>query len=164
MSTTKKIIATTVNNKIHKNDIDLVADTIRRAIFRQPDTRFIPGTMEREIAPDIVFRPVRSWHGGTYAGEGLTEVKGDRSGCLLYKDGMDMTSRPLSVTHRIYWNRKNPKITISAILSYPDGICSGNVYVWETLGTSSSGIATEHFMNEKEMEDKIIKVLSSIKS
>ena len=120
---------------------------------------FIPCTSEREIAKDIVFRQIKSWHSLTYAGEGLKHLPNslDRSGCL---DDDGRCSRPLSVCHRIYWHRKNPSFYISAVLSYPNGLSYINEYFWETLGTNGENI--ERFFGkdaEREMEKKIIKVL-----
>ena len=128
------------------------------------EEEFIPGTMEREIAKNIVFRPVRSWHSNTYAGEGLYEVKGDGSGCLIAQGkygntiGLDVCMKPLSVTHRVYWNKKKPDKIISAFLSYPNGMGYYGSYFWEALGTREDDI--ERFDDEKEMERKIIRVLS----
>ena len=103
------------------------------------EERFIPTTMERHITKSIVFRPIRSWHSHTYAGENLESVNGDGSGCLkkdlITKQGITFDgtiSRPYTVTHRLYWNVKNPNETISAFLSYPDAMgCSGGEYFWE---------------------------------
>ena len=120
---------------------------------------FIPCMKEREIAKDIVFREIKSWHRGTYAGERLKYIPGtfDRSGCVG-DDGKCYP--PLSVCHRIYYHRKNPGFYISAFLSYPDGLAPINEYFWETLGTEEDDI--ERFFGEnaeEEMERKIIKVL-----
>lgn len=77
------------------------------------DKKFIPATMEREIHKDIVFRPIRSWHRGAYAGEQLKIVNGDRSGCV---NEAGYCHAPLTVTHRLYWNKSNPDKSISAFL------------------------------------------------
>lgn len=130
--------------------------------------KFIPTTMEREIAPNIVFRPIRSWHSGTYAGEKLLKIPGknDGSGCMkkIWNNGyeLEVCNIPYTVTHRLYWNKNNPDNTISAFLSYPDGMGAMDEYFWETLGTSEDG-DIERFRGEgaeKEMEEKIIKTLS----
>jgi len=128
---------------------------------------FIPCTMEREIAKDIVFRPIKSWHSNTFAGEKLLEMPGseDRSGCMkLIKDKgyqMEMCMIPYTVTHRVYWHRKNPENMISAFLSYPEAMgCSDGEYFWEALGTAKEDI--ERFFGdsaEHDMEKKIIKAL-----
>ena len=125
---------------------------------------FIPTTMEREIAPNIVFRQKKSWHSGTYAGEGLHIIPnnkcGDRSGCLMQKkyDGvLEITTPPMTVCHRIYWNTKTKK-EVSAFLSYPEAMGECDEYFWETLGTADGG-DIERFLGdnaEKEMEEKII--------
>jgi hypothetical protein len=130
---------------------------------------FIPATMERKIAKDIVFRPMKSWHSMTYAGEKLTKMPNseDRSGCMRDVNGMPMTSIPYTVTHRVYWHKKHPKEnTISAFLSYPDAMgSSGGEYFWETLGTSKNRDIERFFGDDAEakMEKKIIRVLSRMK-
>jgi len=79
-------------------------------------TDFIPGTMEREIAPNIVFRPIRSWHSATYAGERLRKVGNDGSGCMrLDNDDTKICNIPLTVTHRTGKR-------LSVFLSYPEGM------------------------------------------
>lgn len=113
---------------------------------------FIPGTMERKISEKVVFRPIRSWHNGTYAGERLRKVGNDGSGC------MDVDGRcriPLTVTHRIYWNTLT-NVQLSAFLSYPDamGYFDGG-YFWEIC--AESGIV--RFTNEEEMERAIVEIL-----
>ena len=126
---------------------------------KQRKIEFIPCTCEREIAKDIVFREIKSWHRLTYAGEGLKFIPGtnDRSGCI---DDDGRCNPPYSVCHRIYYHKKNPNFIISAILSYPNGIASINKYFWETLGTRGDDIERFFGKNaEKNMEKKIIKVL-----
>jgi hypothetical protein len=114
---------------------------------------FIPTTLEREIAPDIVFRPIKSWHSGTFAGERLTKIPGttDGSGCL--RDGR--CSPPLTVTHRKYWNKKTNK-SISAFLSYPNGMSRIDRYFWEIYPIDGD---IERFNSEEEMEEKIKELL-----
>ena len=134
------------------------------------EDRFIPGTMEREVAKNIVFRPVRSWHSNTFAGEGLYQVKGDGSGCLL-TDGklgiirnqtrlagttIELCLKPLTVTHRVYWNKKRPNEHISAFLSYPNGMGVLTSYFWEVM----IGDDIERFDFESDMERRVIEVLS----
>lgn len=91
--------------------------------------KFIPTTMEREIYKNIVFRPLRSWHSNTYAGEKLKIVNGDRSGCVNSDERT--CNIPYTVTHRLYWNKNNPTKTISAFLSYPNAMGAWNEYFWE---------------------------------
>lgn len=90
---------------------------------------FIPATMARSIGDGVFFRPIRSWHSATYAGEGLTKIPGsdDSSGCL--RDGM--CPQPRSVTHRAYWHKRNPKATVSVFLSYPNAMGACDQYFWE---------------------------------
>jgi hypothetical protein len=135
-------------------------------MIKENKDKFIPTTMEREIAKGIVFRPVKSWHSGTYAGEKLERLPGaeDRSGCMRIVNGMKVCSVPYTVTHRLYWNKKKPEKTISAFLSYPDAMGCSTEYFWETLGTRKEDI--ERFFGddaEKRMEKKIIKVLRRLK-
>lgn len=120
---------------------------------------FIPGTSPREIAPGIFFQPIRSWHSGVYAGEGLTSVDGDSSGCLRKdKDrfGLDYCSPPLTVTHRVYWNEKTGK-DLSVFLSYPNGMGCCNSYFWEVYPV---GDDIARFPTETEMEAEVVKLLS----
>lgn len=116
---------------------------------------FIPATMEREIASGIVFRPCRIWHSGIYAGEGLYSVNGDGSGCL--RKDTHLCNPPLTVTHRLYWHKTNPNKTISAFLSYPNGMGCMDGYFWEIYPAEDGGI--ERFDKEEEMEVAIIKLL-----
>jgi hypothetical protein len=92
---------------------------------------FIPTTREVSIGDGVVYRPIRSWHSGTCAGEGhLHMPHGDRSGCI---DDDGKTSPPHTVTHRLYWNVSNPKDTISAFLSYPNAMGLVDEYFWEAI-------------------------------
>ena len=97
---------------------------------------FIPCTREIAIGDDVVYRPTRMWHSGTYAGEGLASVHGDGSGCV---DSEGQCSAPKSVTTRLYWNVHRPDDSVSAFLSYPDGMGCLHEYFWETLGTAADG-------------------------
>ena len=119
---------------------------------------FIPGTMPREIDPNIFFQPIRSWHSNTYAGEGLTSVNGDGSGCLR-KDknrfGLNVCSPPLSVTHRIYWNDQTKK-ELSVFLSYPNGMACCDTYFWEIYPYNDD---VGRFTTEAEMEAEVIAIL-----
>ncbi|RLD10699.1 MAG: hypothetical protein DRI44_05395 [Chlamydiae bacterium] len=113
---------------------------------------------EREIEKDIVFREIKSWHRLSYAGEGLKfGPGGDRSGCIC-DDGKCFP--PLTVCHRVYYHKKNPKFMISAFLSYPNGMADINEYFWETRGTKKSDVERFFGKNaERKMEKKIIRVL-----
>lgn len=122
---------------------------------------FIPCTREIEIGRSVVYRPVRMWHSGTYAGEGFTSVRGDGSGCL--KRGAEATHdhhiapRPSSVVTRLYWNRNKPARKISALLSYPGGMGCVDEYFWEaTIESDTDGITRWTGDNaEAEMEEAI---------
>lgn len=113
---------------------------------------FIPMTMEREVAPDIVFRPIRSWHSGVYAGERLSQVNGDGSGCVK-ADGKCYP--PQTVTHRIYWNKKTNK-SISCFLSYPSAMGCVETYFWEIYPYEND---VGRFFDEAEMEAVVIDLL-----
>lgn len=118
---------------------------------------FIPCTTARAINSDVFFRPVRSWHSGTFSGEKLEVVRGDRSGCAR-KEGAYSWSCPipLSVTHRLYWHKNAPDKTISAFLSYPNGLGCADEYFWETYGL---GEDVERWFGdnaETEMEAAIV--------
>lgn len=99
--------------------------------------RFIPATMARSVGDGVFFRPVRSWHSATYAGEKIIERSkgGDRSGCMFADKfhGLEVCSIPYTVTHRLYWHERDQSKTISVFLSYPGamGYCDG--YFWEAL-------------------------------
>ena len=95
---------------------------------------FIPNTLERQITRNIVFRPIKSWHSNTYAGEGLyilPGTNGDSSGCLVDNGGYPLAHKPLSVTHRLYWHKKNEYLKVSAFLSYPNAMGVSRDYFWE---------------------------------
>lgn len=125
--------------------------------------QFIPTTMPRLIGRNVVFRPLRSWHSNTFAGEGLFKIpnSNDSSGCLEAFGRTCM--KPYTVTHRIYWNRRTGN-TISAFLSYPDAMgMSNGEYFWETLGTNKDGDIERFFgpNAERQMEQAIIKTIGS---
>ena len=118
---------------------------------------FIPCTKEREIAPNIVFRPRRSWHSATFAGEGLFQVHGDGSGCL-HRDAKPyspLCSPPLTVTHRKYWHKLTDR-SISAFLSYPNGMGDCGSYFWEIYPINGD---IARFSSETEMEEAIVREL-----
>lgn len=124
-----------------------------------PNVSFIPCTREITIGDDVVYRPTRMWHSGTFAGEGHRHIPSttgnrDRSGCL---NDEGMCSPPKSVTTRLYWNVNRPDDSVSAILSYPGGMGLVDEYFWEALGTRADG-DIERWTGpdaEKHMEDAI---------
>lgn len=125
---------------------------------------FIPCTMERHIGNRIYFRPIKSWHTGVYAGEKLYKIPGTNggSGCLRRDTGkyQDLCSPPLTVTHRLYWHEKNKDKTISAFLSYPNGMGAMKEYFWEIYPAEDGDI--ERFVGDKaeeEMEEMIKRLL-----
>jgi len=118
------------------------------------ENRFIPCTSPRAIGDGIFFRPVRSWHSNSFAGEKITERNGDRSGCAWVEKfhGLEVCSIPLTVTHRLYWHESDPSKTISAFLSYPDGMgYSDGEYFWEALGIEPDDV-TRYFGADAETE------------
>lgn len=122
---------------------------------------FIPATMSRAIGDGVFFRPIRSWHSGTYAGEKLEHMpqSTDRSGCLVdeYLGGVVRLCCPsLSVTHRLYWHENQPDKTISAFLSYPNGMGAANEYFWEALGLDPDGDITRYFGKNAETELEVV--------
>ena len=96
---------------------------------------FVPTTREVSIGDGVVYRPVRSWHSGTYAGERRETIPGtsDGSGCIKVKrgSGEELCHPPQTVTHRLYWNVAKPDDTISAFLSYPGAMGCCDEYFWE---------------------------------
>jgi hypothetical protein len=127
---------------------------------------FIPTTKETSIGKNIVWRPVKSWHSANFAGEKLTIMPGqdpktgDRSGCMLEENGLHLCMIPLTVTHRIYWNKRTKK-EVSTFLSYPDAMgCSNGKYFWELLNPNIND--TERFFGdnaEEKMEERIKKLI-----
>lgn len=115
-------------------------------------SKFVPCTTARSIGEGFFFRPIRSWHSGTFAGEQLHQYNNDGSGCI---DENKMTTRPLSVTHRLYWHESNPEKTISAFLSYPQGMGAESEYFWEAYKINND---IDRFFGENaetEMEEAI---------
>jgi len=118
---------------------------------------FIPTTMSRAIGDGVFFRPVRSWHSATFAGEKLTErAGGDRSGCMFPErfHGLEVCSIPYTVTHRLYWHEKAPDNTISAFLSYPGAMGFSEEYFWEANGSDENDV-TRFFGDAAEAEMEI---------
>lgn len=123
---------------------------------------FIPCTMERSIGNGVWFRPIKSWHSGTYAGERLYTIPEtqDGSGCLLsWTDhSRQICSPPYSVTHRLYWHEREKGKAVSAFLSYPNGLGAYDKYFWEIYPSAEGDIM--RFYGEKaeeEMEEEIRK-------
>jgi hypothetical protein len=96
--------------------------------------QYIPCTREISIGRNVVYRPLRRWSAGTYAGEGIGSIQGDRSGCVHVESGRRLCSPPNVVTHRRYWNTRAPDIGVSAFLSYPHGMGAVDDYFWEIYG------------------------------
>ena len=67
-------------------------------------------------------------------------------------------SPPFTVTHRLYWNVARPNDTVSAFLSYPNGMGAVDEYFWEVYyGDEPERFVGEHA--ESEMEATILAVL-----
>lgn len=127
---------------------------------------FIPCTIARAIGDGVFFRPIKSWHSATYAGEKLEYVPGstDRSGCAR-KDEYDMwaCSVPYTVTHRFYWHERDPTKIVSAFLSYPDAMWfSDGKYFWETYHISDDVERWFGDNAEQEMEAAIMAHFSAL--
>ena len=126
--------------------------------LNEPWSDFIPGTCERKVSAYVVFRPIRSWHSLTYAGEGIKIVNSDRSGCV---DDNGRCSPPKTVTHRVYWRTDEPSRCLSSFLSYPGamgyfGQTLEGQYFWEIYPV---GKDVERFATEIEMEARVIELL-----
>jgi hypothetical protein len=116
--------------------------------------------MARFIGRGVFFRPIRSWHSNSYAGEKMTVLpggSGDRSGCMFPDKfhGLAVCQPPLTVTHRLYWHEHDPQKTVSAFLSYPDAMGCCDEYFWETHGISGDVERWTGDNAETEMEDAI---------
>lgn len=123
----------------------------------KPD--FLPATREIEIAGGVRYRPIRSWHTGCFAGEHITSINGDASGCAKLVAGAWATSPPYTVTHRLYWHPSNPEKCVSAFLSYPNGMGCCDEYFWE-----ASVNDCERFTGptaEEDCEAAIVKALTA---
>ncbi len=120
---------------------------------------FVPATRPITVAPGIVYRPVRSWHTGVYAGERLEIADGDRSGCLIDgPHGSKVTFPPKTYTHRIYWRTDEPEVSyVSAFLSYPHGMGSCDGYFWEAM----IGSEVERYTSEEELEAAVVAYLAT---
>lgn len=131
--------------------------------------RFIPATMSRPIGGGVFFRPIRSWHSGTYAGERLESIPGtnDGSGCLFKErihDVLRICSPPHTVNHRLYWHERDPTKTVSVFLSYPDAMgCSDGHYFWETYGVGDGDVERYFGENaEAEMEIAVVRHFAAL--
>lgn len=117
--------------------------------------KFIPTTMARHIGDGVYFRPIRSWHSGTLAGEGRKPKDGeDGSGMLMREDykGLRVCMPPYTVTHRLYWHESEPSKTISCFLSYPNGMGASDQYFWESYGITEDGDIDRYFGENAEAE------------
>lgn len=123
---------------------------------------FIPNTIERKVTDKIVFRPIKSWHSGTYAGEGLRYIPGtsDGSECIKYVScySSAVCSPPMSVTHRLYWHIDNPDRVVSVFQSYPGGLGAWSEWFWELLDDQTGENIRQ--ATEAEIEADVIRILS----
>lgn len=120
---------------------------------------FIPRTKNIKISENIFYRPIKSWHSGTFSGEGLYAIPGtsDASGCLKTHG---VCSPPLTVIHRIYWHKDYEDATFSAWLSYPNAMGLIPDYFWEISNKNEYDVHIFH--SEQEMEDYIIEYFNKI--
>lgn len=131
------------------------------------EREFIPGTREIDIGRGVVYRPIKSWHSGTYAGEQAESIPGsnDGSGCCTVIPTplpggrvfqRKMCDPPKTVTHRLYWNKRRPDVKVSAFLSYPNGMgfTLMGAYFWEVMLPEADDV--ERFEQEEEVEAAIL--------
>jgi hypothetical protein len=103
-----------------------------------PAYGFVPATRAIGIGASVFYRPIRAFSTGVFAGENLTIVDGDRSGCVIVTErsavddrGLPTCHVPKTVTHRVYWHAERPGAFASAFLSYPNGMGALDQYFWE---------------------------------
>lgn len=126
-----------------------------------PEFDFLPATRAVAIGRDVVYRPIRSWHSGVLAGEGRDIERGDRSGCIVGQlRGMTVALPPKSATHRMYWNTETGA-SVSAFLSYPNGMSPTPFYHWELLFRGPDGSDVERYTSEEELEAVVLATIGS---
>jgi hypothetical protein len=115
-------------------------------------------TEPREIVPGVFMENKKHWGMNSYAGEGITEVNGDSSGCVRKSGGLELCPKPHIAIYRHYWSDKG---RISCFLSYPEGMGYAKGYFWEiyTIGNKEIFDDIERFGTEKECEEAIIAYL-----
>lgn len=119
---------------------------------------FVPATRAISVGRGVVYRPLRSWHSGVFAGERLPSDRGDRSGCVLGQlRGLDVTVPPKTYTHRLYWNSDDPTKFVSCFLSYPNGMSIVGEYHWE----ASIDGEIARFSSEDEAERAILDAIGN---
>ena len=113
----------------------------------------------RRIALKVYAQDKQHWAMNSFAGEGLYQVNGDSSGCLLKKthDGFQVVRPPKIAIYRHYWSLKGK---ISCFLSYPNAMGCHNRYFWEIYCLEGELFDdVERFSTEKECEKRIINLL-----
>lgn len=122
---------------------------------------FVPGTRVIDVGRGVVYRPLRSWHSGVFAGERLVREPGeDKSGCIIGKLGaLDVCMPPYSYTHRLYWNVNDPEKYVSCFLSYPNGMGPIPTYFWEVMLND-----VERFDSEEEAEEAIRNAIGEVRT
>lgn len=113
---------------------------------------FVPCTRAIAIGDGVHYRPIRSFGTNAYAGERLTIVKSDRSGCMFEEEfrGFAVAPIPRMAIHRVYWHERDAEAFVSAFLSYPGAMGTPQTYFWEVLLGE-----TERFDAEETMEQRI---------
>ena len=114
-----------------------------------------PGLNRHMLTEAIWWRFYKHWGQGYLAGEGLTELHGDRSGGLKIINGMRYTNAPCVVQARVYESERG---WLSAVYSYPNGIGAEDRYFWE-LYSADLLPDPEHFDTEEEMEQRVRELL-----
>ena len=115
---------------------------------------------DKEVAPGIFMTNKKHWAMNSSAGEGLTIMNGDASGCLLTEkvSNLKVCLQPHVAIYRHYWSKKGK---ISCFLSYPDGMgYAKGKYFWEIYSLEGNLLDDiERFFTEKECEERIIELL-----
>jgi len=108
-----------------------------------------------DIGEGVKWRYYKHWGQNVWAGEGRTEVFGDKGGCIIEVPSYPrLCLKPIVFLARLY--KKGDK-EISAILSYPNGIGAEDTYFWEIYPIKGfrGEYDCERFLSEEEMEMRI---------
>lgn len=114
-------------------------------------------TFPLDIGHGIFVENKRHWGMASYAGEGLSEVEGDASGCLL-REGM--CRAPRIAIYRHYWSKKG---RLSCFLSYPNGMgWSQDRYFWEIYSLEGKLFEdVERYDTEQGMLSRVVEILAT---
>lgn len=120
---------------------------------------YYPTTPWHDIGSGLSWRHYKHWADGHLAAEGITDVHGDHSGCLEVIGDRKMTTVPLVVEARRYFNHVTEQY-LSAVFSYPKGLSMEKEYFWEIYPNLDGDIQRFFGLDaEKEMETVIIELL-----